>query len=135
MGVKAGKIFTTGVAPAMTYGAAVHGLSNTEVTTIRRTAAQAFPPRARNRSLTTSLLLGGNPTAKIELAPVSQLARMIWKTKTAHAEAVQRKSDAKHIRSWFEEVNKEKQQAAREETIRNCSKEGEGTNAKVAKEA
>ncbi len=69
IGNKARRIFTAGVAPAVNYGASTRGLSNNEVRKLRQIAASALSPHARNRSLVTTLLLHGDPTAAAEMAP------------------------------------------------------------------
>ncbi len=107
IGNRARTIFVTGVCPAMQYGAATRGMSDMDVRKLRRVAASSFPPHARNRSLALALLLNGNPTARAEVAPASQMARMVWKAKTQPADACRRGSGLTDIRSWVECVKPE----------------------------
>ncbi len=77
-GRRAIRIYTAGPMAEAVYGAAVNGLSGTEVQTLRRTAASAFSPRARGRSLSTVLLMAGAPTWRGEVEVVMQYARQVW---------------------------------------------------------
>ncbi len=104
IGNKARMIFTAGVCLAMQYGAATRGISDMDARKLRRVAASSFPPHARNRSLVLALLLNENPTARAEVAPASQLARMVWKAKTQPADASRRGASLTNIRSWIESV-------------------------------
>ncbi len=77
-GRRAPLIFMAGPLPEATYGAAVNGLSDKEIITIRRNAAQAFTPRARGRSLSRLMLLVGLPTWRAEVEVVLEYARQVW---------------------------------------------------------
>ncbi len=78
LGKRAATVFTTGPMAEAVYGAAVNGMSNTEVMALRRAAAHAYSPRARGRSLTALMLLHGAPTWKGEIEVVLQYARQAW---------------------------------------------------------
>ncbi len=71
-------IFLAGPLPEATYGASVNGLSDKEVLTIRRNAAQAYSPRARGRSLSRLMLLVGIPTWRAEVEVILEYARQVW---------------------------------------------------------
>ena len=78
-------IFTAGVAASADYGAAVNGFTESEIVTLRRTAAAAVCPRGRGRSLTMAMLLNGMPTAASEIAPALQYAKNIWRATVSQA--------------------------------------------------
>ncbi len=78
VGTKAGKIFTVGVGASAVYHAAVQGLTDNEVSKLRRLAAVVYPPRSRFRSLTLTHLLHDMPTAAAEVAATLQYARAVW---------------------------------------------------------
>ncbi len=78
LGSKARRIYTAGVGPSATYHAAVQGLSDREVLTVRRLAASALPPRSRFRSLTATHIVHNMPTAVTEVAAALQYSRMVW---------------------------------------------------------
>ncbi len=102
IGEKARSIFTVGVAPSAAYDAPVWGITDQEVVSLRRTAAAALRPTARNRSLTMAHLLHQLPTARFEVAPVVQYARAVWKANTARTNAAMRKCALPDIRGWWE---------------------------------
>ncbi len=77
-GRRAPLIFMAGPLPEATFGAAVNGLSDKEIMTIRRNAAQAYTPRARGRSLSKLMLLVGLPTWRAEVEVVLEYARQVW---------------------------------------------------------
>ncbi len=120
---KAAIVFTVGVAPAMTYGAAVHGLRDTHVLALRRVAATAFSPTARNASLTMKLLLNHDPTDVFELAPAIQYSRMTWWAKTEPSDAARRHADITDIRNWFEEAAKDVKPLA-QQVLQNARESG-----------
>ncbi len=71
-------IFCAGPLPEAVYGAAVNGLSDAEVLTLRRCAAQAYTPRARGRSLSRLLLIEGVPTWRANVEVVLEYSRQVW---------------------------------------------------------
>ena len=79
IGHRAGRVVTTGLLPAATFGAAVNGLDDREVKRLRQLSATVMKPGGRLRSLKTTLLLNGAPTLRYELAPVNMYARMVWR--------------------------------------------------------
>ncbi len=79
---KAVKVFASGVQPAMTFGAAVHGLSDRELRDVRLAAAASMSPRARGRSLLMLLLVYGDPTWRAGVEPFLQYARVAWAAST-----------------------------------------------------
>ncbi len=81
-------IFCAGPLPEAVYGAAVNGLSDAEVLTLRRCAAQAYTPRARGRSLSRLLLIEGVPTWRAEVEVVLEYSRQVWAASLRGAEAV-----------------------------------------------
>ncbi len=72
------RLFATGLLPAAVPDAAVHGVSDREALTLRRTAALACSPRARGRSLALVSLLNDIPTWRAETEVVLQYARQVW---------------------------------------------------------
>ncbi len=100
-------IFTVGVAPKMAYGAEVRGLTDDDIIRIRRTAAAAMSPHARNASLSMKTLLHDIPSARVELAPALQYARMCWWAKTRPTDARRRGAALTDIRGWYENVSNE----------------------------
>ncbi len=98
------RIVVTWVLPAMTYDAAIHGISDTNVLKIRRTAAVACAPCARNASLTTKLLLNGDPTAAAETAAAAQFARMAWWAKARPEDAERRGASITQLRDWADKA-------------------------------
>ncbi len=70
VGSRAIKVFRSGVMPSAAYDAPVWGISDSEVTKLRRLAAVTMSPRARGRSLAMTHLWHGLPTADVEVAPV-----------------------------------------------------------------
>ncbi len=71
-------VFVTGPLPEAAYGAAVNGLTDSEVTLLRRAAAHAYTPRAKGRSLKRLTLIVGIPTWKAEVEIVLQYAGEVW---------------------------------------------------------
>ena len=72
-------VATSGVLSAATYGAAVNGVSDAELRSLRRIAASAMTPSARGRSLSALLLLHGDPCWSAAVAPLAQCIRSAWK--------------------------------------------------------
>ncbi len=77
-GKRAPLIFVAGPLPAATYGAAVNGVSDVEALALRRSAALAFTPRARGRSLSRLLHIVGVPTWRAEVEVILEYARQVW---------------------------------------------------------
>ncbi len=101
VGRRAGKIFRTGLLPAATYGAAVWGLADAEVTRLRRLAATTMSPRAPGRSLAMVTLWHNIPTADAEHAPALAYANMVWRAMTRRNEAAMRQSSLADLRrTW-----------------------------------
>ncbi len=99
-----------GVGPAATYQAAVQGLDDGEVNTVRRVAGMAFPPRSRLRSLTLLHLWHGMPTAAAEVAATLQLARAVWTAVLAgSAKPRHHGFDLPGIRAAWQEVHENRE--------------------------
>ncbi len=97
------RIFTTGIAPSGTFGAAVSGLDDGDVLALRRVAAAGMSPRGRGRALAIVHLLNGVPTAQFEVAPILQLSRMIWKGQFEREEAARRGSGLAELAGmWYQ---------------------------------
>ncbi len=75
---KAVRAFASGIQLGMTFGAAVHGLSDSELRDVRLAAAATMTPRARGRSLLMLLLVHGDPTWRAGVEPFLQYARAVW---------------------------------------------------------
>ena len=97
------RIFVAGPLPAATFGAEVWGLNEGSVKSLRQTAGAACKPGGRIRSLTAALLLEGGPTAPIEVAPLVQLSRMVWKGCTVREEAERSKCGITTINGWWDD--------------------------------
>ena len=134
-GKKAIRIFSSGVEPAATYGAAVHGINDLDVRALRQLAANCFPPHARTRSLTLNLLVNGLPTAKAETATVNQLARMVWKSVTRAKDAAMRGASVEHLRAWHEAACDNQRQNDLEDLIRTAALAGKKIEGKLVREA
>ena len=78
VGLRAKLIFSSGVASGALYGAEVHGVSNSELLSLQRTAASAMRPTARGRSLAATLLINGDPTWRATAAPIVRWAKEVW---------------------------------------------------------
>ncbi len=102
IGSRANKIFRAGILPAATYDAPIWGISDAEVTKLRRLAAVAMSPKAPGRSLTRTHLWHGLPTADAENAPVLHYSKMIWKAITRREEAERRSTTVADIRRAWE---------------------------------
>ncbi len=102
LGDRARKIFVAGVQPAASHGAQVWGLDDAEVRKLRRVAASTLRPGGRCRSLATTLLWHGLPTAAAEHAPLIQLARMTWEAVTCRERAEDRGASISCLRQWWE---------------------------------
>ncbi len=101
IGDKSRKVYTAGIAPAAAYDAPVWGLTDREVLTHRRLAAVTMRPRGRGRSLTITNLIHDAPTARLEVAPVLQYARAVWRAVTAREAAAARGSGLPDINRWW----------------------------------
>ena len=73
-----GKVFRTGVRPALTYGTEVIGMTDSELTALRREYGRYVKPHHGGISASAKLVLGLDPAAKQALAPALQWARMVW---------------------------------------------------------
>ena len=78
VGGRVKKLFTTGVAPSIGYGAAVNGMTDAEVAKAQREAGRCLRPWGKGRSLTLTLLLHGDPTCMMANAPILQWSREVW---------------------------------------------------------
>ncbi len=104
VGQRAKKVFVTGLLPQATYGAAIWGMDEGEAIKLRRLAAASLRPHGRCRSLHTTLLWHGAPTAAAEIAPVLQMARMVWQAITRRSDAEARGASIADLRQWWEEA-------------------------------
>jgi hypothetical protein len=107
LGQRAGHIFRAGVLPAAAYDAPIWGLSDAECLSLRRLAATTLSPRARGRSLAMVLLWNGAPTADVEVAPVHQYAKMVWRAATRREESQMRSSALPDIRAMWEAASRD----------------------------
>ncbi len=105
VGSKAKKVFVAGIRPAATHGAQIWGLDDAEIGKLRRLAAVALRPQARGRSLGITLLWHDLPTAAAEVAPLLQLARMIWGAVVKRQDAMARGSSLADLRRWWEDAS------------------------------
>ena len=76
--VRAQKIFTTGMRPAGTYGAAVTGIDNMELLRLRRAAVVSLPPYTGGSSRTAKLAIYGDPLAPETVAAMLRWAKEVW---------------------------------------------------------
>ncbi len=83
LGDKAVTVFATGTLAAMVYAAEVHGLSDQELLKVRRICGAAMRPKARGRSLLTSLALNRDPTWRAGVAPFLHYTRAVWRASLA----------------------------------------------------
>ncbi len=102
VGHRARKIYTAGVQPQATYGAAIWGLDDGEVRRLRRLAAAALRPQGRCRSLRTTMLWHDLPTATAEIAPIVQLSRVVWNAIARRGDAEMRGATVADLRRWWE---------------------------------
>eukprot|EP00959_Pyramimonas_sp_CCMP1952_P308283 6451768-Pyramimonas_sp.AAC.1 len=73
-----GKIYIAGVTPAATFGSAVVGLSDWELSQARRVLLSYKPPFHRGCSLTAKLALHGDPVDRASVAPAVHWASIVW---------------------------------------------------------
>ena len=78
-GLKAARVGGAGVITAMEYGAAVHGVSDSELLNLQRVACAGMSPSAGGRSRTALLALSGDPTWRAATAPILQWIRVMTK--------------------------------------------------------
>ncbi len=104
VGQRAKKIFVTGLQPQAAYGSAIWGMDEGEALKLRRLAAASLRPHGRCRSLHTTLLWHGAPTAAAEVAPLLQMARMVWQAVTRRSDAEARGATIADLRQWWEEA-------------------------------
>ncbi len=102
LGRRALKIFTSGIAPGMTYGGDVWGISDAEQVKLRRTASRAMRPKSRCRSLTAVNLLHGMPTASAEVSTAVQYSRVIWRAVVKRVHAAERGASLSDVRKMWE---------------------------------
>ncbi len=107
VGDKARVVFTAGVGPSSAHDSPIWGLSDREVTSLRRTAATTMRPKARGRSLTMTSLVHGVPTARFEVAPILQYSRAVWMAVANREVAASRKCGLPDVASWWHEVMKD----------------------------
>ncbi len=107
LGRKALRIFTSGLAPSMSYGGEVWGVSDSEVTKMRRLAGKAMKPQSRCRSLTLVHLVHGMPTAPWEVSTAVQYARTVWRAATQRGYAADRGMGLTDIRANWDAVQRE----------------------------
>ncbi len=79
LGTKAHGIHTTGLMPAGVYDSMIYGITDADLLRMRRSAGKFLRPRAGERSLTTLLLLHGDPVEKYSSAPLDRWALEIWR--------------------------------------------------------
>ena len=98
-----GQLFTTGLRPAASYGAAVVGVSDHQLLCLQKMAvSSAFPsPAARSRS--AALLLLGDPTFPVAFAAILRWAKEVWRSGLGPAPAPQ--MDAPQLRRAWESVS------------------------------
>eukprot|EP00959_Pyramimonas_sp_CCMP1952_P012743 269616-Pyramimonas_sp.AAC.1 len=71
-------IFTSGPLAGLSHGAEVHGQSDHELATARRAVDSILRPSAGMRSLTSLLLLHGDPAWHGSVAPVVRYAKEVF---------------------------------------------------------
>ena len=74
-----GRIFSTGVAPSLGFGACVNGVTDGELKAARQILFAATPPVTPGTSLTAKLALLGDPAASLAIAPAVQWHRHVWR--------------------------------------------------------
>ena len=72
-------VFSAGVLPAMSYGGEVNGFSDREWRSTQRVAGAALAGAVSGRSLTATLLLHGDPTWRLAVAPALRWHREVWR--------------------------------------------------------
>ena len=70
----------TGKLAATQYGAAVNGISDSELCHLQRIASVGSSPSARGRSLAALLAMTGDPTAGAATAPILYWAKVAWRS-------------------------------------------------------
>ena len=80
---KLGRFFLAGAKPALAYGTSVHGVSPTELHSIRRALAAAKGPFAQGTSLTHKLALNGDDSWNIAVSPALAWAAEVWRSISA----------------------------------------------------
>ena len=76
-GAKSGIVASMGVVAATAYGAAVNGVSDSELGKVTRIGAAGMSPGAMGRSLTALLALKGDPAWRAAVGPILQWIRII----------------------------------------------------------
>ena len=77
-GPRAKLVGAAGLTPQAGYGTEVTGLSQEEWDKMRRAVAAGLGPKAGGRSLAVTLLMEGDPTIKVALAPALRWADEVW---------------------------------------------------------
>ena len=80
-GKQAGIVAATGLVVATEYGAAVNGIDDAELHSLRKIGASGMSPSAGGRSLTALMILKGDPAWRAATAPISQWVKVAWQDK------------------------------------------------------
>eukprot|EP00959_Pyramimonas_sp_CCMP1952_P456620 9473472-Pyramimonas_sp.AAC.2 len=73
-----GRVFRVGARPGLTYGVEISGMTDAELTNLRREYGKFVKPFHGGVSAPAKLELEGDPAAKQAVAPALQWSRMIW---------------------------------------------------------
>ena len=87
-GKKTAKVAASGVLKAADYGAAVNGVSDSELLNLQRVGLAGATPNASGRSRTALLAINGDVTWQANAAPLLQWLRMSWRAKQAPKEGL-----------------------------------------------
>ena len=77
-GAKAVRILTTGLQPGFSYGAAVYGISGTDLRSMRRSSAAANMTNKAGANLDKSTVLCDKTAQLMAVAPIVAVHRMVW---------------------------------------------------------
>ena len=76
------RILWTGALPSLTYGAAIHGVSDFVLKGIRRSIGKTLTRSSGGRSLTRALILAEDPSWHCSVAPILRWSKEIWSAQT-----------------------------------------------------
>ncbi len=79
LGCRVAQVVTRGARPAATYGAPVHGVSDSELNQLSALTAFATSPSTRGTSRTLKLLIADDPAVAANAAVLSQWAAAVWR--------------------------------------------------------
>lgn len=73
-------MFTSGHLPQAACAFQVDGIDDTMLRSLQSQSLAAYPPRSKGRSRTGMLLLYGDPTANVAVAPAVRWATEVWRS-------------------------------------------------------